>query len=204
MAKKNTQDEDELLPTPEQAQAYAERARAAIALARFDRFCASLPASQMSAHPTQAGCIVLPNLGQSMVAVECGGEVGIGVPALHANWIEDFPFSCIAVTANDLFFVTKGFAWFGVEVPSIGISLGALIPGALLARLCQQKSVNFFTVEGDMIHAPGGTLLRDQRPVLVYLVPDNISIIATREHYESLANLARVDTQSVLTSHFLG
>lgn len=201
--KKSDDDDDGPMPTPEQAQAYAERARAVIALARFDKFCAGLPVDQITSHPVHQGCISVQALGSSMLAVELGDEVGIGVPPIHAAWIEDFPFSCIAVTPTDLFFVTKGFTWLGSEIVPFAISLGSLIPSKLLARLCRQKTLRFFNVHGNLSTATEGELLRDQRPVPVYLVPEGGLVLTTRAHYEKLEISSRTDTQSRMNSHFL-
>ena len=115
-------DDDELMPSPEQAQAYAQISHAAIALARLDKFCAGVPASQMASHASQQGCMVLQSLGQSMALVEYGGQVGLAVPPAHANWIHDFPFDFIAVTRSEMFFVSKGFTWLGSEDPLEGIA----------------------------------------------------------------------------------
>ena len=202
MAKK-TDDDDGPSPTPEQAQAYAERARAVIALARFDKFCAGLSFDQLTSHPVHQGCITVQALGTSMLAVELGDEVGIGVPPIYAAWIEDFPFNCIAVTATDLFFVTKGFTWLGSEIIPFAVSLGALIPSNLLARLCRQKTLRFFSISGNLATATSGELLRDQRPVPIYAVNDETGVLRTRSYYEKIELSSRTDTASRMNSHFL-
>lgn len=201
---KGKEDEDEILPTPEQAQAYAERARAAIALSRLDKYCASLPRSGYMSHASEHGCFVLPSLGQTLAAVEHPGGIGLGVPPLHASWIEDFPFDFIAATKTELFFVSKGFTWLGAEIPPLGISLGSLLPTSLLSRLCNQKTVDFFCIQGDVATAREGTTLRAGHPALVYLVPDDIEVMKTRQHFDKLANRNRTDTHSVISDHFLG
>lgn len=197
-------DEDEVLPTPEQAQAYAERAQAAIALARFDKFCAGLPASSLASHASEHGCLMMATLGQSIAIVEYGTSVGLAVPPIHANWIEDFPFDFIAVTRSELFFVSKGFSWLGAEIPQMGISLGYLLPTTMLARLCNQKTVSFFMVRGPLATASEGSSMRDGRPVLVYQVPDGIEVLKTRQHFEKLAHNSRTDLEHVVQEHFLG
>lgn len=201
---KGKDDEEELLPTPEQAQAYAERARAAIALARFDKYCAGLPASQLASHQSEHGCIVMASLGQSIAAVEYAGGIGLAVPPAHANWIEDFPFDFVAVTRSEIFFVSKGFMWLGAEVPPISISLGSLMPTSLLARLCHQKLVNFFAVQKDIANAREGAPLRDKRPALLYQVPEGVEVMKTRQYFEKLERSSRTDQQTVIQDHFLG
>ena len=201
---KGKDEDDEILPTPEQAQAYAERARAAIALARLDKYCAGLPKTGYYSHTSEHGCFVLPSLGLSLVAVEHRGAVGLGMPTTHANWIEDFPLDFIAATKEELFFVSKGFSWLGSEVPALGISLGPILSSTLLSRLCNQNTVEFFCIKGDLGSATQGDAMRIERPALVYLVPDNMEVMKTRQHYEKMANSNRSDTHSVITDHFLG
>ncbi len=201
---KGKDDDDEILPTPEQAQAYAERARAVIALARFDKYCAGLPAAQISSHVAEHGCILLTSLGQTLAVVEYNGGVGLAAPAVHSNWLEDFPFDFIAVTKSELFFVTKGFTWLGAEVQPMGISMGSLLPTSALARLCHQSMVHFFSVKGDMANTFTGEPLRKDRPVPLYQVPENIEVLKTRQHFERIAMSNRTDQHTVITDHFLG
>jgi len=202
MGKKDA-DDDGPMPTPEQAQAYAERARAVIALARFDKFCAGLALNQLASHPVHQSCITVQALGISMLAVELGDEVGIGVPPIFAAWIEDFPFNCISITATDLFFVTKGFTWLGSEIVPFAVSLGSLVPSHLLARLCHQKTLRFYSIKGNLATATMGDLIRDQRPVSIYHVPDGGGVLNARSHYEKIELASRTDTQSRMNAHFL-
>lgn len=205
MAKgKSKDDDDEIIPSPEQAKAYGEYAQAVVALARFDRYCAGLSSSHMNSHPVERDCFTLPTLGQVCVLVEYSGVVGLGVPPVHANWLEGFPIDFVAVTRNELFLVTKGFSWLGADVPSIGVSLGGLLTSKLLAKMCSQKTMGFFCVDGPLIGAAGGLALRADRPAMVFHTVSGVELLKTRQHYEKLAHDGRTDLQSVLENHFLG
>ena len=203
MGKPQGEDDDEPMPTPEQAQAYAEYAQAVVAIARLSRYCGGLTASQMKSHPSQNGCIEIPALGNSMLVAKCRDEVVIAVPKIHANWIEHYPFSCVVATSTDLFFVSKGFKLLGTEIPPLGVSLGSLIPSELLAELCRQTKVNFYVVD-DISNAEGGAMLRESRPVPFFVEKPGVGVLQTREKYEAEAVVGRTDTHAILTSHFLG
>ena len=200
-------DEDESLkPTQEQIDAYCQRAQATVALARLDKLCAHMPGSQMNSHPTQVGCILLASLSQAMVLVEYNDTVGVGVPPIYADWIEDLPFDFVAITEKELFFVTKTFTWLGSEIPEIGISLGHMMPSKALAKLCGQDSVDFFKVNLPISSTPEGQPLRSGRSVPVYQVPDTavgVGVLKVRSYYERLAAESRTDPHALLSNHFL-
>lgn len=204
MAKKRGDDDDEIIPTPEQAQAYGEYARAAIALARFDKHCAGLPAVQLTSHTSEHGCVVLPSLGQSIALAEYGTQIGFALPPIHANWIEDLPIDFVAATQEELFFVLKGYTWLGTEILPMAISLGPLLSSGMLARLCNQEQVAFFGVHGPLISASEGIPMRKGKKSLVYQVPEGVEILKVRQHYEKLAHNSRTDSQHILETHFLG
>lgn len=202
MASDDSED-DGLTPTPEQIAAYQQRVQAAIGLGRFDMFLASLHGSQIEPHKTQANCIVVQQLGASMSAVEYDGKIGIAVPEIHAAWIDNFPFDFIGVTAREVFFITKSFTWLKEEVETLGVSLGTMIEGELLARMCNQSTVDFFVVES--LAAPRkGRQIRQGAPVRIFQAQDAVPLFKTRDHYESIYRAANPDPQAELRSHFVG
>lgn len=201
------QDEDEeFTPTPEQQEAYRQRCMAAIGLGRFDKFCAGLHSSQLKAHPTEPNCVVVSLLGSSMSVVEYDdGKVGIAVPPLHASWLEDFPFDFICATASEVFFISKGYRWLNEDIDAIGISLGAMIPTEMLAKMCNQPNVQLFMVDDkDLANPRNGVLLREGSPVDVYQSQDAVPMFQTRHHFEHIGRETTFDPKANLHSHFVG
>lgn len=206
MADQDNDGEDEFAPTPEQAEAYRQRTLAAIGLGRFDKFCAGLHSSQMKAHATQPNCIVVSTLGTSMAVVEyADGQIGIAVPPVHASWLDMFPFDFICATAEEVFFISKGFRWLNEDIPPIGISLGAMVPSEMLAKMCNQKSVRLFMVDGPDLSSPRkGTSLRAGNGVDVFHSQQDVPMFETRQHIEQLHRKSVFDPQAELQSHFVG
>lgn len=202
----NDQEDDEFTPTPEQAEAYRQRTQATIGLGRFDRFCASLQSSQLQAHKTHPDCIVVSTLGNSMSVVEYDeGKVGIAVPPMHAAWIELFPFDFVCATATEIIFVSRLYKWLNEEVPVMGISLGAMVPSELLAKMCNQEAVQMFMVDNaDLANPKNGVLLRDGMPIEVFQAKDEVPLFKTRAHYERIKGETVFDPKSNLHSHFAG
>ena len=209
MSDHDKDEDDEFTPTPEQTEAYRQRCMAAIGLGRFDKFCAGLHSSQLQAHTTQPNCVVVSVLGKSMAVVEYGdgeqSKVGIAVPPLHASWLNTFPFDFICATAQEIFFISKGFRWLNEDISAIGISLGAMIPTELLAKMCNQASVSIFMVDGENLANPkNGELLRDGSPVNVYQAQDAVPLFETKNHRDRIHRESNFDSQSNLHSHFVG
>jgi len=201
------QDEDnEFTPTPEQTEAYRQRTLAAIGLGRFDKFCAGLHSSQMKSHATQPNCMVVSTLSASMAVVEyADGQIGIAVPPVHAAWLDMFPFDFICATADEVFFISKGFRWLNEDIAPIGISLGTMVPSEMLAKMCNQKTVRLFMVEGAELSSPRkGTSLRDGNGVEVFHSQQGIPLFQTRQHFEQLHRTSNFDPQAELQSHFVG
>ncbi|SFF34790.1 hypothetical protein, partial [Paracidovorax wautersii] len=191
-------------PTEEQTQAYAERTKAFLGLTGFDSMVARLPHGGVSSHTFHPDCLVVPTLGACFTVVELEDlTIGIAVPKEHKAWINVFPFDFVAVSSKEVFFVSKSFTWLNSEMPATGISLGAMCESELLAKLCNQKVVQFYAA-ANVADIQEVTLIRPGAPVPVFHTLDSTPLFKTRSTYEARERAENVTESDHIRSHFMG
>jgi len=197
-------EEDEFAPTAEQTEAYRQTVVAYMGHTLFDAMAARLPANSLRAHRMHPDCVVIPSLGAALAVCEMEDKtVGIAVPALHKDWINAFAFDFIAVSHNEVFFISKSFTWLNSEIQALAISLGPMIPSELLARMCNQRSVMFYAVD-DVANPTTTSLLRPDEPVLVFHTIEGVPLFQTRATYERRARAERIDPDDAVETFFQG
>lgn len=195
---------DEFTPTPELAEAYQQRFRAFIGLGLWDKYCASLQSPHsISAHQTQADCIVVPSLGAAFSVVECDDGFGIAVPRKHADWINVFPLDFIVATRSEIFFISKSFVWLNELHPALGISLGPMVASDLLARLCNSGTIKFYIAD-DISQPTKGELLREGKSVPILKEKTGIPLFKTKISEDDRVRSENFGLKEQIHSHFLG
>lgn len=201
---KDDQEDDEFAPTEEQILAYGERTKAYLGLTGFDSMVARLPHGGVSTHTFHPDCLVVPALGACFTVVELQDlSIGIAVPKEHQSWLNVFPFDFIAVSSKEVFFVSKSFTWLNAEMPATGISLGSMRESELLAKMCSQKVVQFYSA-ANVADIREVKLIRPGAPVPVFHMLDEIPLFKTRSTYENRERAANVTESDQIRSYFMG
>lgn len=173
-------EKDEIVPTPEHIEANRQKFLAFLAHSLLDTHLARLATNDRIAHPTEPNCIVVPSLGSKMSVVETDDSVGIGVHKSLKAWLDNWPFDCIAVTAKEVFFVSKPYTWLGTETEAIGVSLGSMFPSELLARMSNQEDCVLYALDDST--PLSGDPLRDGAAIPVHKVQEGVPVLKTRAH----------------------
>ena len=172
-------------PTPEQCEAYKQIALATLSMARFSKYCAGLPKESLFSHPTQPRCLVLPGLATEFTLVKLADQVALAARPHHTQWLKDWPFDFVAISANELFFVSKTFTWLNTTVEAMALSIGTLNPNPLLSDLAQQRNIGLFQID-----LPGVidsvTPLHLGWTVPLYHTVAEVPLLGTRAHHDAM------------------
>lgn len=194
-------EEEELQPTPEQVEAYAQRAVATLALGRFSAMCGALNNGMVTNHARHADCIVIPEMASQLALLDMPDGVGLAAPKAHAAWMDQWPYDCIVATGNELIFVSREYEWMQSKVQQISVSVGTLPYSSRLNAMVNQPTVKLYELE------PGGNkarLINAGRPIKVFHSIEDVPIIKTREHYEQKTSKSDDSRLSRIESHFSG
>ena len=185
-------------PSPEQIAAYAQRVEATLALARFQRLCASLPKGTVTHHPTEQNCIRLPTLVRDLTLVRTSEQIVMAARSHHCDWLQGFPLAYIAVGKNELFFVSQPYDWLKTQIEAPVIATGILPYTDMLADMAQQDHVLICR-----INQPGAFTsvepMRDGIPVALFKTQDGVPVLNT---YAALQRAERAPGSNAIDQMF--